>query len=224
MTLSIMAFHGWGLSADFWQPLAKAMAGQAVFQCVDLGFTAPVHTPPLPERPCLALGHSLGFACALRSGHAFDGWVSINGFPRFCRGDDFPEGIDPRFVRRMKTRLAKEPREVWADFLTRCGADSSHISDVPVVRDLWTCDTLDVARLEEGLDWLLTWDERPALPPAARLCALGGGDDPIVPPAMSRASFPADCLSLHPEGGHLLPWTHPEWCAQRILSFAEHLP
>ena len=45
-----------------------------------------------------------------------------------------------------------------------------------------------MARLDEGLDWLMHWDARRAK--QALTCpvlALAARDDPIVPPAMSEA-------------------------------------
>lgn len=211
--ITFVAFHGWAFSASFWQPLKRALEGRAEFHCVDLGFTAPASLPLLPNGPSIALGHSLGFMYALRERPAFSGYVSINGFPRFCRTENFPDGIMAHAVRHMRHLLHDTPSQVRDDFLVRCGADPAEFAT----------DTLNTARLAEGLEWLQQWDERRHLPDARHLLALTGARDRIVPPAMSRALFPAPCLIECPEGGHLMPHTHAEWCARRILAFAEKI-
>ncbi len=212
--ITLRAFHGWGLSPDFWTALENELKDQVIFQKVDLGFIeSPTAAPPPPSSACIALGHSLGFLYALKRKQSFDGYIAINGFMRFSRSDDFINGVDPRLIRRMKSRLQTSPAQVRNDFLVRCGYSATDIPAAP----------LNIDRLHEGLDWLLDWDERPSLPNVSPLLALSGAHDPIVPSLMSQALFPSECLVEHPEGGHLLPLTHPVWCARHILRFMDQL-
>ncbi|OFS27399.1 hypothetical protein HMPREF3069_33425 [Achromobacter xylosoxidans] len=52
------------------------------------------------------------------------------------------------------------------------------------------------------------------------LLALAGTADPIAPAAMTTAGFGAAAeLHWRDGGGHLLPLTDPDWCAQRIRAF-----
>jgi hypothetical protein len=39
---------------------------------------------------------------------------------------------------------------------------------------------------------------------------------------MSRACFPGDKIHWH-EGGHMLPLTAPDWCAQHLRDVLERL-
>lgn len=57
-------------------------------------------------------------------------------------------------------------------------------------------------------------------PVPLRLLALAGRRDPIVPPALTGACFPASVITWHDEAGHLLPRTHPQWCAAHLRAFA----
>jgi pimeloyl-[acyl-carrier protein] methyl ester esterase len=224
--------HGWGLDPSFWDALLASprLAGEEVVR-IDLGFrlapgAAPVRgqvveAAALQEllgsrwesgRPLVGVGHSLGFAWLLQSGHAFDALVSVNGFPRFLRDEGFP-GVHPRLLARMRDKLPADPEGVTEEFLLRCGLEGPQQGAV------------EDNRLAEGLAWLAGWDARDAL--AAHrgpLLALAGWEDPIVPPAMSEASFPAHALRWVEGGGHLLPLTHVERCAKALATLAEELP
>ncbi|AKU92011.1 alpha/beta fold hydrolase [Vulgatibacter incomptus] len=207
----VVLAHGWGFAPSFWAPMSAALRGVETV-AVDLGFRGPPSLPELPaDRPLVGVGHSLGFAWLLRE-RPWDGLVAINGFPRFTRGEGFPEGVHPRLLDRMRSRLRERPAEVAGDFLRRCGVDDPEVHD------------LAPDRLAEGLDWLAEWDLREALGAHhGALLALAGDADPIVPEAMSRASFPAGCLRVREEAGHLLPWSHPEWCASELDAFLRGL-
>lgn len=198
MTLALIP--GWGLDARLWQPLRALLP-----DCVIID----MHAPQLPDTPLVAVGHSLGFAWALRQPARWRALVAIGGFPRFTRADDFPHGTPPRLLARMQARFAEDPETVHRDFLRRAGA-----APVPMG---------DAAALAEGLRWLAEWDERPALAGlTVPLLALAAADDAIVPEAMARDSFSE--AQMRADGGHALPLTEPEWCARRIHDFLAALP
>lgn len=211
MTVLVLV-HGWGLDASMWAPLQAALP-EVETVALDLGFTGRPHQPPLPEgRRLIGVGHSLGFCWLLRQRPVWSALVSIGGFPRFTRSDDFPHGTHPRLLERMRSKLVQAPLEVHRDFLKRCG---SEVPDRP----------LDVAALAAGLDWLAAWDERPALAGWPKpLLALAAADDVIVSEAMARQVFPAESLRLRADGGHLLPLSQPEWCAGQIRELLAELP
>jgi pimeloyl-[acyl-carrier protein] methyl ester esterase len=195
----VLFVHGWGFGPDIWRAVADRIENSA---CVDLGFRGDFALPEM-ERP-IVVGHSMGFAWALA--HIKRPWaaaVAVNGFPRFTRADDFPEGLQLRPLQRMRTQFATNPAEVTAAFLSRCGMVDP---DVTGIRP---------DPLAEALSWLTECDERQAL--AALDCpmvALAGGQDPLISPAMSRAGFPG--CQIVEDGCHLLPLTHPERIAALI--------
>ncbi|MGY0831944.1 alpha/beta fold hydrolase [Azospirillum argentinense] len=168
--------HGWGFGPTIWDGVRDALPeGKSV--AIDLGFYAPPSLPDLPTgRPVIAVGHSFGGLWLLHERpFAWDGLVLVNGFPRFTEGDGFTPATPRRLLDRMIARYHTAPEAVTADFLRRCGCE------VPPP------EGLDAARLGEALRALRDWDARDAL--TGPVLALAGGQDPIVPPAMTEQAF-----------------------------------
>jgi pimeloyl-[acyl-carrier protein] methyl ester esterase len=83
---------------------------------------------------------------------------------------------------------------------------------------------LNVGRLDEGLGWLMDWDETETKAKlACPTLALAARDDAVVPQAMSEAIWRSDTIRWSSTGGHVLPLKHPEWCANHVLDFAHAL-
>ena len=204
---TLLLVHGWGFDARIWDAVAARLDGIG-HAAMDLGFRGP---PRIPEvvRP-VVVGHSMGFAWALANvARPWAGAVAVNAFPRFTRTDDFPDGVPPHRLARMRAQFAVDPAGTTAGFLAQCGMAEPAIDDIRP------------APLGEALAWLETCDQRAAL--AALDCpvlALAGGADPLVTPAMARSGFSEGALDILPAGGHLLPITHPDWLAARIRAFA----
>lgn len=200
--------HGWGLAPDLWNPIIALMDG---FEChaVDLGFHGPATHAQRPPNP-IVIGHSMGFGWALQNipqpwSHA----VAVNGFSRFTRSSDFPQGIDARIMSRMLTRLRSDPTAVVADFLGRAGMAHPDLTD------------LQPAPLIQHLEMLADMDVRAVL--AERACpllALCGDQDLIVPPALSAASFAPQTIEWIEGGNHMAPLTHPDLIASRLQRLA----
>ncbi len=212
MTMRTLVFvHGWGFDSRFWQPVAERLPEFArVF--VEFGFMgAQPHHPQVPG--AVIVGHSMGFAWSLAHlSRPWTGAVAVNAFARFTRAPDFVSGTAPRMIERMISRFDDNPAAVTAEFLTRTG-----LSDVDT-------DSINPARLSEGLNWLAKCDERTALKTlGCPVQALAGTRDLIVPEPMSRESFAGHNLVLAEGGGHLLPLSHPEWVASQIRLFASTL-
>lgn len=194
--------HGWGFDAGFWGPLRRCLP-EFESVAIDLGFTGRPFIPTVPAGRLVAVGHSLGLPWLLRQSWPFARVVAINGFARFTKTPEYPHGTHRRVLERMRARLLEEPEAVYREFLRRCGICNA------------AAEALDVQALATGLDWLAEWQVRTDLP----LLALAGGCDAVVAEAASRDSFPETCLRFQPEAGHLLPLTHPEWCADHIRAW-----
>ncbi len=243
MTRPLFLFvHGWAGTPRLWDPVRVALSARGVeageMHVPSLTLPSPDGLGPLPlpqagegrtfppspakvgeggahrdsdgkvrePRPLIAIGHSLGAAWLLAHGPALSGFVAINGFTRFTSAPDFPAGTHPRILMQMRRRLLADPSAVLADFHARAGL--SLPDDLP-----------DTDTLAAGLDLLGSIDARAAFAalsvPHTALC---GADDLIVPPAQSRGSFPDPVMVLG--AGHALPVTHPDLCADHILSLA----
>jgi pimeloyl-[acyl-carrier protein] methyl ester esterase len=204
----LLLVHGWGFDASFWSPLQTAL-GEIESVAWDLGYRGRPWRPCLTAgRPIVAVGHSFGLLWLLHERPVrWQALVSINGFPRFTRGAGFPAGVPRPLLGRMIGRFAQAPHAVFGEFMARCGVPAADPGG------------LDLAALAEGLRALAEWDERDG---TGAVAALAGRDDPIVPPALTAAAFEAGRIEWH-EGGHLLPWSAPDWCAGQLRRVMESI-
>jgi pimeloyl-[acyl-carrier protein] methyl ester esterase len=143
-----------------------------------------------------------------QGGSRFRGLVSIQGFDCFCCH------IVPSRIAALKRGLEREPGGTLQAFWRSCGAAGFALPE-----------SLNVARLDEGLDWLMHWDARKAKQElACPVLALAARDDAIVPASMSEAIWEDTGIIWSQDGGHVLPLRHPRWCARHVLEFANALP
>ncbi len=214
----LVLVHGWAFDHRLWHGLCSALP-EFDTVTVDLGYYGSPSCPAFPpDRPVIAVGHSLGVLWLLHTRpFPWAGLISINGFPRFVEGPDYKPAVQARLIDRMIRRLPADPADAILDFRRRCG-NTDPLPDGPVLDHLLT-----------GLDWLRNWDARPiaggTMIPAPIL-ALSGGHDQILPEGMDDHCFRnfTDVTRVRLDtGGHLLPLTHPEWCAQQIRGFLARL-
>ncbi len=200
--------HGWGFHAGIFADFISYLEGAEV-TLVDLGFVAggPRAASQWPK-DAIAVGHSLGLLWLLeRGGGRFRALVSVQGFDCFCCH------VAPSRLAALKRGLEREPGETLQAFWRSCGASGFALPEA-----------LNVARLDQGLDWLMNWDARKARQDlACPVLALAARDDVIVPPSMSEAIW-GESIIWSPDGGHVLPLKHPDWCARHVLEFASALP
>jgi len=194
---TLLLLHGWGFDASLWDGLAAAMPDWRLVRW-DRGYFGEKAEPEVAG-PFVAVGHSLG-AMLLADLLAHDvPLIAINGFDRFS--GDF--GVPPRIVERMRTRFKEDPAAVVTEFRDRCGA-----APPP--------EAMDEERLSRDLALLAS---RHIASHPNRILALHGEDDPILPASLRQTAFSGAERMSHPEAGHLLPVTHPQWCAQQIEAF-----
>jgi pimeloyl-[acyl-carrier protein] methyl ester esterase len=204
--------HGWGFNPAIWRDVLRNI-GNAEVTLIDLGFIAgePQAAASWPS-DAIAVGHSLGLLWLLhRAGEEeklpFRGLVSIQGFDRFC------PHIPPSRVAGMRRGLRRDAGQTLDAFWRGCGTE-------PFAPQ----EALNIERLDEGLGWLLDWDEsRAKTKLACPTLALAARDDAVVPQAMSEAIWGGDTIRWSDTGGHVLPLKHPEWCANHVLDFAHAL-
>ena len=208
----LLLVHGWGFGPGLWRPLRRALPG---WPCctLDLGFFGRIRGEIPAGQPLLAVGHSLGFLWLLHHleqapwREACVGLVSIAGFSRFTRTLDFPDGVAPRLLARMRHRLPQDATGVLKAFCQQSDWPNCPDQSVP-----------NPAPLLDGLTWLDTWDGRAALAAWDKpLHTLAAQDDQIVPAALTRGCFPDEHIHWLENGGHLLPLTRPDHCARFLL-------
>jgi pimeloyl-[acyl-carrier protein] methyl ester esterase len=220
MKLGLAFFHGWGLDAHFWQPLAARLPQYPHTFC-DAGYFG---NPQMPYWAAadrwVGVGHSLGFAHALQTPppQGWAGLVSVAGFTRFCAtpvGGGAQTGQPRRVVERMVRAFAREPHAVLAEFLARCQLASL----VPTPSVPWH------DRLAVDLAALRDIDVSAALQATtAPLLALAARNDAIVTSDLTEATFaqrPATRLVWRPTGGHALGHAGADDCAHATIQFLE---
>ncbi|MBI1320961.1 MAG: alpha/beta hydrolase [Candidatus Hydrogenedens sp.] len=212
----LVYLHGWALDRRLWDGVRRRIGGGDEVT-LDFGFFgAPALLPDLSAfdsgRPVIAIGHSLGVLwLLLNRPFRWSALVSVNGFDRFTEAADFRPAVPRRVVERMLTRFERDPGPVVDSFRRSCGLDQS----LP--------GALQKERLRDGLRSLRDGDGRAAAAELATpILALSGGGDPILPEGMGDLCFragPAVTRAHHPDGGHLLPLTASDWCADAIRGF-----
>ncbi|WP_181905322.1 alpha/beta fold hydrolase [Aestuariispira insulae] len=182
---------------------------------LDLGFFREQSAQPIPAvaEGAVFVGHSLGFLWGLQNVlPRIKAIVAINGFTKFCSSDDHSEGVPVRVLSRMIRGLETNPDRVVSDFLKKCGGSAEPERSI------------ESDRLFEGLCWLRDWDGRAAFRDFdGDFLALASKNDPIVPPKLTQDSFQGKEICWHEEAGHLLPLSHPDWCAQKTSEFLDQL-
>lgn len=210
--MKLLFVHGWGFDAGLWDAVIARLP-----QCDPLAWDRGYFgypDQPLPGTDYVAIAHSLGAMRVLAGDvRGCRGQVAINGFDRFTAADDVP-GVVPRVVDRMIARFAETPEAVLNDFRTRCGA----VEDTrPLAPEL----------LLEDLRILRDGDCRAAVARfPAPILSIQGARDPILPANMRDGVFASASRVErveHPEAGHLLPLTDPDYCARQIEGFLDRL-
>lgn len=204
--MKLLFFHGWGFDAGFWTGVIKNLQEYEA-SCDDRGYfgLAPVPTS-LPSEPFVVIAHSFGTMRALAAlGGGCQGIVAINGF------DAFTPGVPVRVIERMISRFGQEPATVLADFRYRCGDESTFgpLATIPLADDL---------QIMRNASYSVSW-RMPVL-------SLQGEVDPLLPAAMRESVFASSAevdRINHPAGGHLLPLSHPVWCANAIRAFIDRV-
>ena len=211
MTPRLLFAHGWALDASLWDGVIGALGKDAADAVVaDAGYYGRPAPPLFTDSPLLGVGHSLGVLELLDAPMpGLKGVVAIDGFARFGRARDFPEGVPARVLERMRGRVADG---ALTEFLERAGG---------VVPE----GTPNLERLQAGLDRLETAEGRGcgALP----IWRLQSAGDPIATLAMSDASFAGLNVierRIRRASDHLSPLHAPEACADLIRAALKALP
>jgi pimeloyl-[acyl-carrier protein] methyl ester esterase len=201
VSLTLLFAHGWALDRTLWGKLLEALGDDAKSALVrDAGYYGRP-ADPIAKGPILGVGQSLGALELLAEPPAgLVGVVALDGFARFGRAPDFPQGVPGRVLERMKARIGDG---ALAEFVQRAGGELPEGQPDP-------------ARLTAGLDRLYALDGRACRLP---IFSLHADQDPIATLAMADASFAGMNVverRVRPSTDHLSPLTAPHACAELI--------
>lgn len=209
MSVHYIFVHGWGTDPDFWGRL-RPYFPEKQSHFLNLGFIGSYkrkenHRAPDGSKH-VYITHSLGALWTLKNKVSdIDVLIVINGFYRFGSFSD------ERNLRVMRLRLERDPIPQMGDFWTKCG----------IINDY---NHLNLQRLQEGLIWISSLNAAKELSSLSKpvLCLCGDADPILDCNIMKKAwsGFPVKTLI---GGGHIMPWSHPEWCAKTIKEFVRGL-
>ncbi len=208
--MRLVFVHGWALGPEIWDGVSPLLERFPQSR-VDLGyFGAPRLPDPLPGD--ILVGHSAGFLWGLRQRADWAGMVAINSFSRFCldaRRIDTPSRgcVKPAALRAMRAHLSRDAEDCIKSFRASIGAAAAP-------------EPVEAAPLAEGLELLGAFDAMPHLG-AKPVLVLAAKDDALAPAreAENLALAAGASLFFSEKGGHGLPWTAPEFCAEKIEKY-----
>jgi len=196
--------HGWALGPEIWDLLAPKLPFPQAR--VNLGFFGPPAVPAFFPGDIL-VGHSAGLLWGLRQSRDWAGVIALNSFGRFTLDDSGRGCVKPAALRAMQKNLARDAQICVNGFRASIGAGLA-------------TDPAQFAPLAKSLELLRDFDVTSSIGEKPWL-VVGAADDPLVPPAETKrlAEASSGKLVLRASGGHGLPWSAPEFCADRILEF-----
>ena len=243
----LVLLHGWAMHSGIFGPLIERLRGDFTLHLVDLpghGFNrdsalpleleaaaaaVAARTPPAPW-----LGWSLGGLVALHAAQtrpaAVRGLVMLCASPRFVRGEDWPQGMDPGVFETFASELGRDYRATIDRFLMLEAQGSDHVrEELRLLRaQVFAVCEPSAARLAEGLAVLQDSDLRPGLP-ALRMPSLwiaGRRDRLVFPQAMQAAAAqaPGARFLRIEHGGHAPFLSHGDEVADAVRAFHADLP
>ena len=195
-----------GLGPEMWDFCAPKLGAFQQFR-VDPAIWAPAAAGAVARRhPGRPLGRPF---VGVRRRRDWAAVVAINSFDRFVKDGDGCGCVTPAALRAMERALARDPDACIGAFRAWIGAPRP--------------GPVRTAPLAEGLALLRDFDAAPVL--AQKTLVLAAEDDALAPPSASRrlAAASGGKLALCARGGHGLPWTAAEFCAEAILGFLREL-
>lgn len=196
--MRIVFVHGWGMSSEIWREVQKHFRESVA---LDFGFIGNTKQTEI-DHDAVFVTHSVGTVYALKHFRPhIKGLITINGFKSFKRF------ADEETLGAISNALDKDAHLYMSQFWRRCGWKDGFTGD------------LNIERLQEGLEWLVNWEEN--IENDLPVIALAGTKDRVTLINDMKKEWSEACLRVAEGGGHVLPLTHAEWCIQQIEQFLD---
>jgi len=244
---SLVMIHGWAMHGGVFSALVERLRDRHTLHLVDLpghgrsrNSAVPLELDAVAAQvvtqvpPAVWLGWSLGGLFAMNVAQKFPdavrGLVMLAASPRFVRGADWPQGIDPALFDGFARRLENDYQTTLDRFLMLEAQGSDHArEEIRLLRAIvYAYGDPPAAVLRDGLGLLQHSDLRAGLRALAMPNLwIAGRRDKLVSPASMLASSEASPTSRFERiehAGHAPFLTHPEEVADAILAFETSLP
>lgn len=222
--IDVIAYHGWGFQAGFWDPLKQTLDGSVRFRTADRGYFSEEHSPVFSEkrdRFNVVFAHSFGLHwCPGEVLSRADHLVVFGGFLGFHPSESARQRKSKLVLRQMLTQFVEDPQAVLNRFYQNCFFPEKPIASVPeeMNHDLLLSD---LSRIDEDMQDRQRIFEKPSL------TILQGTRDKIVDKAIARKMYhQLRYRSQYFEimkSGHALPATHPDKCADIFHTVIEEV-
>lgn len=236
----ILVLPGWGMPVGLFDAfLARLPEGIEVGFCAYEGASTAedlderVRSAVAEFRPDILLAWSLGALAALRLAalppQPLRGLVLFSGFASFVPRPGHPHGWDPRLLRRMKARIADDPRAVLQSFAGGLVPPSDPSALAPLLSVLQVTPLPSTALLCAGLSYLAEKDALATVRTTkAKVLLLQGSEDRITPVPSFRwlESELGERATSHliPDAAHAVFHTHPAICAELVSGWLLRIP
>jgi len=197
--------HGWAYGPDIWTDIEKELQGYDITK-FDLGFFGDEFTPIGSYD--VVITHSYGLMWLLKNeAITFQKLVSISAIASFVKTDTLPGGVPKSQIRAMRGQLSNNPKALLEGFYSACGD-----------KDMTASNTPNIPTLDAALHDMATLDLREKIHPL-NVSALASSEDKIVSAELTQENFASKPILWHDSASHILPKTHPQWCANLIEDF-----
>ncbi len=226
----ILAYHGWGFTAAFWQDYETAFA-PVPWKSFDRGYFGRPQSvqfsrvKPSALEPCcrVVIAHSYGLHfCPDGVLAQTDVLILINSFLGF-------HGVEPRLqeksqrkLQRMRQAFDQSPPQTWLNFMIQAFAPDPippHYLSFQLKPDRF-----QAALLREDLEALDQTTSNPdRLRSIPKILLLTSPDDRILTAPLQPADLPNSAVTeiRLPHGGHGAPFSQGEDCIARISEFLD---
>lgn len=215
--IHIIAFHGWGFDASFWNSIKSKLSGRIKFSAADRGYFKKVVNPVFTNEAGIQkiiFTHSFGLhLCPDELLSQCDHLVIFGGFLRFYPGDKKGRIKKKLSVKQWTTQIIEAPQDVLKQFYSYAFAPDDVSIKPPHILDH---DRLlsDLTRLDRDNNHLQRFYEVP------KITILHGADDQIVSQETARnmyhsLRFNSQYFELL-NAGHAFPVTHSKKCVDIV--------
>jgi pimeloyl-[acyl-carrier protein] methyl ester esterase len=215
----IIAYHGWGFTASFWDSIKKYLHGGVLFESADRGYFSKPSNPDFNGSRSgnkVVFTHSFGLHwCENEVLEAADHLVIFSGYLNFhpSQQDEFRRS--KLVLRQMLSQFVKEPETVLKQFYRNSFFPQQNDVSIPdsINHDLLLADLSKIDSDEHGKQRIFD---------SKSITILHGSDDLIVDKSGARDMYHSlRYRSQYFEimnAGHALPVTHAEKSSEIINS------
>lgn len=216
--LEILAYHGWGSDASFWNPMTAVLPPEIALKPANRGYFGKQFHPRFDAdtKFKVVFTHSFGLHwCNSAVLSKADLLVICNGFGDFHPEDDKLRSISSKGLEQMITGLEETPQATLEAFYKNC---FNNLEETPAIPSKYNKDALleDLKKLRNTKFPLIDLDF------GSTMIALDSGRDKVLlsprGEVITASHYHKKFVHVFEEAGHALPFTNPQDCWSYLCS------